>query len=277
LQKINITTMNAHKILEKLWDMYITDNPSVEKVYNSFIEAGEHVVNDHIAFRTFDIPEIDIDVLAGPFLKSGYELKGEYHFEKKKLFAKHFEHPTDKSLPLVFISQLLTASFSPQLNAVVRDCVAAIPKDLLQSDDLIYSGVVWDKPSKEVYFRLMEESEYAAWVYMSGFRANHFTVRVNNLRHLQTVEEVNEFLKQKGFRINNSGGEVKGNQELYLEQSSIVSEEIEVDFQEGKTKVPGCFYEFAKRYTLPDGNLFMGFVADSADKIFESTNFQVQS
>ncbi len=36
----------------------------------------------------------------------------------------------------------------------------------------------------------------------------------------------------------------------------------------------GCLVaaEFAHRYPLPNGNLFQGFVAKSADKIFESTN-----
>ncbi|MGB6140662.1 MAG: DUF1338 domain-containing protein, partial [Pseudoalteromonas rhizosphaerae] len=36
--------------------------------------------------------------------------------------------------------------------------------------------------------------------------------------------------------------------------------------------VPSCFYEFALRYAKPDGELYTGFVAASADKIFESTN-----
>ncbi|MGB1300776.1 MAG: DUF1338 domain-containing protein, partial [Pseudoalteromonas tetraodonis] len=33
-----------------------------------------------------------------------------------------------------------------------------------------------------------------------------------------------------------------------------------------------CFYEFAIRYPKPDGEIYTGFVAASADKIFESTN-----
>ncbi len=37
-------------------------------------------------------------------------------------------------------------------------------------------------------------------------------------------------------------------------------------------EIPSCFYEFAKRYPQADGELYTGFVAASADKIFESTN-----
>jgi hypothetical protein len=92
---------------------------------------------------------------------------------------------------------------------------------------------------------------------------------------LDSIEKVNSFLKENGYMINNSGGEIKGSPDIYLEQSSIISEDIEVAFQEGRYMVPGCFYEFARRYPMPDGRLFMGFVADSADKIFESTNARI--
>ncbi len=36
--------------------------------------------------------------------------------------------------------------------------------------------------------------------------------------------------------------------------------------------IPSCFYEFAKRYPMPNGELFTGFVAAFADNIFDSTN-----
>ena len=43
-------------------------------------------------------------------------------------------------------------------------------------------------------------------------------------------------------------------------------------FIEGDYEVPSCFYEFAYRHTMENGELFGGFVATSANKIFESTN-----
>lgn len=46
----------------------------------------------------------------------------------------------------------------------------------------------------------------------------------------------------------------------------------EVNFSDGKKQIPSCYYEFAKRYKDSDGKLYQGFVAKSADKIFESTN-----
>ncbi|HRY99235.1 MAG TPA: DUF1338 domain-containing protein [Bacteroidales bacterium] len=260
-------------LLLKLWEHYTSQNPSVKQVYDLFIAEGEEVVNDHIAFRTFDDPRVNIDVLSQPFLKAGYTEKGQYTFEAKKLFAKHFEHQGDPLAPRVFISQLKTGEFSPFLRETASRCVDAIPASLLGADELVYSGNVWGTPSFEIYETLRQESEYAGWLYVNGFQANHFTVSVNFLKKLDSIQKVNAFLKEKGFRINDSGGEIKGTPAELLEQSSIRSEMIHVRFIEGLKQIPGCYYEFARRYPDTDGRLYPGFIAKSADKIFESTDF----
>jgi hypothetical protein len=120
---------------------------------------------------------------------------------------------------------------------------------------------------------LREESEYAAWFYVFGFRANHFTVSINALKKYNTILKVNQLLKDNGFILNSSGGEVKGTLGDYLQQSSTMADIIPVDFEEGIFSIPSCYYEFAQRHTMPDGTLFSGFVAQSADKIFESTDY----
>lgn len=265
--------MTKEEIFDRLWKIYTTQNPSVQKVHDLFVEEGETVVNDHIAFRTFNDPRVNVDVLAKPFIEAGYEEKNDYQFEAKKLYAKHFEHKTDPKAPRVFISQLKVEEFSDFLQDTVKSIIDQIPKDLLQSDELIFAGNVWGTPSYETYERLREESEYAAWLYVYGFCANHFTVSVNYLDKLDSIEKVNSFLKKNGFHINDSGGEIKGTPEQLLEQSSIKSEVIPVDFQEGSFNIPGCYYEFARRYPDQDGQLYSGFIAKSADKIFESTDF----
>ena len=73
--------------------------------------------------------------------------------------------------------------------------------------------------------------------------------------------------------MNSSGGEIKGTPEELLQQSSIMANHINVEFKEGVYSIPGCYYEFAQRYPDETGKLYSGFIAKSADKIFESTNF----
>ncbi|HOI31758.1 MAG: DUF1338 domain-containing protein [Bacteroidales bacterium] len=259
----------VNQIFDRLWAVYTHQNPSVQKVYDLFVSEGETIENDHIAFRTFDDPRINIDVLSRVFLEAGYKFMGDYHFESKHLYAKHFEM---EGQPRVFISQLITADFSPFLQETVKKLVDQIPASLLKSDELIYSGTSWVTPSYEIYEKLREESEYAAWLYVNGFCANHFTVSVNGLKKYDSMEKVNQLLKDNGFRINDSGGEIKGNPAELLEQSSIRAEMIEVNFTEGIKEIPGCYYEFARRYPDQNGKLYSGFIAKSADKIFESTD-----
>jgi len=264
---------NYTNIFNKLWDIYTSQNPQAKKVYDLFTARGENVINDHIAFRTFDDERINIDVLSKTFLQNGYEYKGDYHFTEKKLYAKHFEHKTDKNAPRVFISQLITTNFSDFLQETVKRVIDKIPIEKLGSEELIYSGTIWGNVSFNVYNKLRQESEYAAWMYVNGFRANHFTVSVNNLNTFNGIYEVNSFLKNNGLLMNDSGGEVKGTPEQFLEQSSIKAGIQPTMFTEGTFDVPACYYEFAMRHPMPNGELYSGFIANSADKIFESTDF----
>jgi hypothetical protein len=265
--------MDAKEIFGRLWTDYIEQNPEAKKVYDAFADYGETVENDHIAFRTFYHPHINIDVLARPFLLAGYVQKGYYIFEDKHLTAKHFEHTSWKEAPRVFISQLMTDHFSPQLQETVNQCVARIPEKLIYSNELIFAGNVWGPISYQIYEALRKESEYAAWLYAYGFCANHFTVSVNYLKKLNTLERVNQFLLDKGFLLNESGGRIKGTPAELLEQSSTLAGILPVGFTEGKFEIPSCYYEFARRYPDTNGELYSGFIAKSADKIFESTDF----
>jgi hypothetical protein len=263
----------AQHIFDRLWTDYTTRNPEVRKIYDLFVSEGEKVLNDHIAFRTFNDSRVNIEVFFKPFTEAGYVYKGEYTFEEKHLYARHYEHKSFEDAPRVFISELITEDFSKQVQKIIREIVDKIPQNLLQPKELIFAGNPWGTPSFKTYSQLRNESEYAAWVYIHGYRANHFTINVNALNKYNTLQKVNRFLKDNGFLLNDSAGEIKGTPQELLEQSSTKSGIIMVTFQEGDYPVPSCYYEFAKRYPDKDGKLYSGFIAKSADKIFESTDY----
>ncbi len=265
--------MNSYQnIFENLWTDYLTQNPETKKVYELFLSEGEEVINDHIAFRTFDHPKVGIDVIAKPFLDAGYVVKGSYTFEAKKLKAHHYEHPTDADAPKVFISALQISLCSDFLQQTVADLMEKIPVEFGKDASFLWGGSPWGKPDYETYLKLRDESEYAGWLYVYGYRANHFTVNINKLKKHTDIYELNQFLRNNGFVILETGGEVKGTPAELLEQSSIRAGKIMVDFTDGPREIPSCFYEFAKRYPDTDGKLYTGFIARSADKIFESTD-----
>ncbi|MBY6187198.1 DUF1338 domain-containing protein [Marinobacter hydrocarbonoclasticus] len=252
-----------------LWDDYQHQCPSATAIHK-LLGGGKAIINDHVAFRTFNLPEVGLEKLAAHFLALGYEAKGEYRFEQKKLAARHFEHP-DPTAPKVFISELLLEQCSTELQDTVKAMVAQLPANAADAPDFLYSGAQW-QVSQAQYDALLKESEYAAWLSAFGYRANHFTVDVNALDGYETLEAVNQALKDAGFALNSSGGEIKGSAEVLLEQSSTLADKVAVSFSDDERVIPSCFYEFALRYPKADGQLYTGFVAASADKIFESTD-----
>jgi hypothetical protein len=149
--------------------------------------------------------------------------------------------------------------------------VAQLPEDISERSDFLYSGQLWDISTTD-YQTLLVESEYAAWLSAWGYRANHFTVSINHLENYDDIVVVNETLKASGYALNTNGGEIKGDSEVKLEQSSTLADKATVSFTDKTLEIPSCFYEFAKRYPLANGQLYTGFVAASADKIFDSTN-----
>lgn len=262
--------MSPSELFSYLWQDYIERLcPSAEKVHD-LLEEDEALINDHIALRTFGIEGFGIETLAKPFLALGYKECGDYVFESKKLTAKHFEHP-DTNQPKVFISQLEVGLCSAQLQAIVKKITADVDTSLFDGSDFLHNGRMWDV-SYDEYLILSNESEYAAWLAAHGYGANHFTVSINQLNEFDEVKAVNDHLRNAGFVINEAGGEVKGSPEVLLEQSSTMADKVSVEFSDTEQDIPGGFYEFAKRYPMKDGSLYQGFVAASADKIFESTD-----
>ncbi|WP_394176108.1 DUF1338 domain-containing protein [Thalassotalea litorea] len=262
-------TLAVSELFKNIWKNYLSVTPSAIRVHE-LLGAGEELINDHVAYRTFNLDKVGIDKLAAHLTALGYEAKGEYHFEAKKLYARHYEH-ADATLPKVFISELLVEKMSPKVQAIIHTLVEQMDAEAVSCDDFLYSGTHW-QISYSDYQTLLEESEYAAWLAAWGYRANHFTVSINHLKGVDCINQVNSIVKEGGFRLNTSGGEVKGTPEVKLEQSSTMADTHPVEFSDRTAEIPSCFYEFAKRYPMDCGNLYTGFVAASADKIFESTN-----
>lgn len=257
-------------LLNEMWVDYGRMNPAALKIHQAFVDEGETVLNDHIALRTLNLPHIGIEAMAKIFKNNGYKEAGDYVFTDKKLYAKHYEHPNEK-LPKIFISELELEKMSPKVRKIMEACASMVTPAMADKPDFTMIGRPWEM-SYATYEELAKESEYASWVAAYGFRPNHFTVNVNVLKKYNDLNKLNQFIENQGHKLNKSGGVIKGSPEVYLEQSSTMAAPIPVKFTDGTHSIPGCYYEFAKRYPMSNGKLYQGFVAKSADKIFESTN-----
>ncbi|MDX1361001.1 MAG: DUF1338 family protein, partial [Pseudoalteromonas tetraodonis] len=92
---------DVNTLFDNLWQNYLSVTPSADKIHDLLGSTQkDDIINDHIALRTFNIEKVGLEKLAAHFLAIGYKECGEYHFEAKKLYAKHYEH-SDPTQPKV--------------------------------------------------------------------------------------------------------------------------------------------------------------------------------
>jgi hypothetical protein len=267
--------MSYQRYFHTFWAQYLEEIPLAKEIYQLLQSKGEHFTcldHDHMALRTFNDPRVKLDVMMKPFVDAGYTPSTTYEFPLKRLFARHYEPPIPGA-PKIFISHLLIERFSPEFQKAVHGFLNKIPEGLLHNPaELLTSKTSWGTLDYDTYHLLLKESQYAAWLYAYGYRANHFAVKVNALKHFKSCQEIDAFLKSKNYTMNMENGEIKGSAAELLEQSSIMAKDNDVVFSDGIHSVPSCYYEFTRRYPDKNGVLYPGFIAASADKIFQSTD-----
>lgn len=260
--------MTPEQFFEHLWAQYIAVTPQAQTLHRMLSQRGEQPINDHVAFRTFDDCPIDIEHLTPALESLGYRFQQHYDFSAKKLVACSFSCPGQ---PKIFLSELKRSEMPDHAQAILEQIVQQIP-DTGFGPEVFYAGRLWDAPSYADYNQLADCSEYAGWLAIWGLRANHFTVSLNDLIAQPSVETMNQWVLEAGCQLNAAGGEVKGTPADLLEQSSTQADRVSMTFPDGEYSVPSCFYEFARRHPDANGELYQGFVAANANKIFESTH-----
>ena len=258
---------------EASWQQYCGIAPDAALIEAALVARGDRIVNDHVAYRTFDLPGVSRLELGRYFEQEGYERQEDLEFPEKKLRATSWLH-RNPLLPKVFISELELARVSPGLREWVLSVTSQARGKELRAE--VFFGDNWPRPALADYLRFYPESEYAAWTAAFGIRANHFTVLVNELgSYAGSLARLVSDLRGLGFELNSAGGVIKGSQVEGLEQASTLARRVPWSFSGGESaEIMSCYYEFAQRHELTRGaGLFQGFVPASADRIFES-NFE---
>ncbi|CAN8311502.1 unnamed protein product [Cochlearia groenlandica] len=288
-------------VLGQMESVYLNRNPTPKSVLELVrsVDEEDQLCYDHLAFRTFGIGGYGIDSLASFFLDHGYTTMDELRFPAKKLRALWFAPPSpphvsavyggsgvNGPLPRVFISELLVDQMSTQTQDVIRKYTETSPngKNYAALSSAL-GTLTWEKPLSSEFEQLAKESEYAAWTLVNGYALNHVTISVHRLKsHLNQIKKLNQFLEDKGFKLNSEGGVLKVSPDGGLLQSSTVADSRSFKFSAGVTKpIPCSYIEFAERLVLPkyqnlpegeiqESHRRDGFEVGNADKIFESTN-----
>ncbi|WP_319499560.1 DUF1338 domain-containing protein [uncultured Draconibacterium sp.] len=291
-------------LLTRLWVMYL-DRVSYAREYQRLvIDKGGSVVNDHIAFRTFNThtgeqPE-GIRAIKHIISCLEYVPVEKYNFKKKKLNAVHFEHP-DPMFPKLFVSQLEVEELPEWAQQIIKNTVKETPYllsdesiallatlkekgelprvagEMLVNDLAQYFRRPWNVPNKDDVLKVNDVSQYAAWVLLHGNAVNHFTAFVNyqNVSEWPDLESTCKGMADAGIPMKES---LEGEKGSKLQQSATlaVKEEVEVKGDDGIEKMPWtyAYYELAERgLVIENGEekLFSGFLGEQARHLFDMT------
>ena len=266
--------IKVEQFLTDLWQDYAQLTPQCKIIHQALKKYSPTLINDHVALRTFDIPAMNISSLEKDLLALDYQLLDSYRFPDKHLSACAYIHP-DPAIAKVFLSQLHIDQLSEQSQLMISHRLstrASLPDD----PSIFYAGRCWSLLDWDEYQILREESEYAAWLMVLGFHANHFTLDINAFnassdRQLDWLSLI-KLMESLEIKMNPEGGIIKGSSDILLEQASTLADEIQLEFDEGAKNIKTCFYEFAKRFKQNNGQYYQGFITANADKIFSSTN-----
>ena len=263
--------MHRSEFFELCWKQYTKVTPQAQKIQSLLQARGDIVRNDHVAFRTFNIDGYDLQAITPLFESLGYQVFDSYQFPEKHLRAHAFVVPEDPAAPKVFFSELLCEGFGAEVQSIIQELTSPL-HDPLSLNDLLGS-YPFKKPTLQQYSTLADASEYAGWRSTMGYQANHYTVNINALNTLHSIDDVIHFSEDHHFPLNAVGGIKKGMPEDLLVQASTLADSVTFTFADGQQQaVPSCFYEFAHRFADRSGKLFQGFVPNNANAIFESTD-----
>jgi len=268
--------MQVQEFFSRLFVDYVGVTPSAQRIHDFVAAKFGAVKNDHVAFRTVTSERFGLSQLEVPFLDWGYRRDRSYHFPHKHLRAYGYI-PKDESLPLLFLSELVLDEMPPVVSAWFNRALKQASGSATPFPELLLGTRPWEMPTFAEYQELNRASPYGAWLSAWGFRANHFTIAVHALPAQPGLGALVDALMEQGIAMNTEGGLIQGTIADCLEQASTRAELRQVQFRDGLHEIPSCYYEFAERRTGQDGQLYRGFVAQSASNIFESTTAQVPS
>jgi len=292
-------------LLSRLWEQYCKRVPYAASYAKMVKEKGGNVINDHMAFRTFNtntgMQPAGVEAISRLFIAFGYEQKEKYIFASKHLTAWHYEHKQNPDNPKIFISQLEVNELPEQAVKLINETVehavdplTSTDKELLEAIkageeldeqtstallDSLYSFFArpWQAPKKSVVLDVDKVSQYAAWTLLHGNSVNHFTAYINkqNVKEWSDLEDTVNALRAAGIPMKDKFEGEKGSK---LRQSSTKavmeqSEIIEYNGQHGKIDWTYAYYELAER-GMVDGKVFTGFLGDQATNLFEMTKKQ---
>lgn len=272
--------------------------PSGRAYMSDLDEAGRKLVFDHGAMRTVAMENMGalppgLGAISRVLEPLGYHATNLYPMARLKMTGRSFTHrDLPEDLPQFFVSELHPEQFSPDFQAAVlrvteesSDPLSAV--DLVRLARLAGEGSLplaearallpklaacftrrHEAPSLADYEILKAESAEMAWIATEGNAFNHATDRVPDL-HVVVEEQTARGRRVKDRIEISASGRVR---QTALHADPVLREFRDANGAMVQHEVPGSFFEFITRATLPDEDrLDLAFDTNNAQGIFKMT------
>ncbi len=271
--------------------------PSAAAYVADTVSAGGRVDLDHGAVRL--VGGVDCGQLApGPgslnrvLSALGYQHRGTYDLTKLRMTGRSWCHrDLPAAIPQYFVSELHADRFSDRFRQTAQRVLASSrdPVDVPARDALsalasagslpldravsllpaliACFGRHHEAPRLDDYLALLSESDEMAWIATEGTVCNHMTDRVGDVVAVAASERAAGRPIKDTVEVSGSGRILQT-----AHRAAMVERSFRTDGGLESRRVPGSFFEFITRRSLPDGSgLDLAFDAANAQQIFAMT------
>ena len=193
--------VTSHSLVDALWTDYVRSTPQAERIRHLLTARGEWLQHDHVALRTFTVPGIGNDAVAGAFEELGWHPRGALLGRLPTACGPGAGNIPIRRCPTISISELALGDAVASRRAAScrvssRSCRRGSERDAISRD----AGRPWQLTHAD-YRALLAESAHAAWLAAFGFRVHHFAVDVTTLSTFPDVVAVSRSSVDHGFAL----------------------------------------------------------------------------
>lgn len=286
-------------IIQSLWNNYEKSIPYIGQLFND-----QSFTLDHLAIIDLPSQSSGIPHLKKIFGELGFLQKGSgYLPEKQNDFLWMAFEGVEKQKAEYSTPQTVIADFRlDELSATTREVIhkylrhikafdytgfAQLAKDAHHGNKTAQSRLAkaavqelwsrpWSLPTTKDYLLVKEENQLLAWVLLHGRKVNHFGVSIHLNNRYKSLKNFNkDIIGSRFVKLNNFAGEIKGNKDCGIEQSSTLGREELTPTADGEVMANNSFIEFVWRFPLNDnpiywGDYYSGFIPKNANNVIES-------
>ncbi|GMH41263.1 hypothetical protein BSKO_09173 [Bryopsis sp. KO-2023] len=258
-------------VIQGAMDRYFDQNPPMSALMDDLFQkkySESRVAFDYLEFRTYEIEGMGMDHIAGFWEDFGYTKVEDHDISEFDVTYRWLAPPSGKALPRIVICSIKLEVLSEQSQQMIKKRLGTWPEMAKKhvSGAIAARATPWDAPTLDEFDRLYTESEFSAWVLISGYGISCAALSVNEMSNPVyrfgkpptpvTLEGILEGVAENPTFLLNPGDEAEvlhTNDAGTIAQFATMANVLEYIFADGQRMVVvGSYLSCVERSILPE-------------------------